>query len=137
MCRNSLLPTERTDFFVGGCLDPHGIRFNLEQGRKIAADVITRGVLDWWCTEGNLKYGEGATFGSLNDSFGYGFRPHAVDKDTKRKAVEDCRKHVKKVYSQYGSLLASFIMSIIINLIVRAVTELIIDWLFSYAGDKQ
>ena len=105
--------------------------------RKIAADVITRGVLDWWCTEGNLKYGEGATFGSLNDSFGYGFRPHAVDKDTKRKAAEDCRKHVKKVYSQYGSLLASFIMSIIINLIVRAVTELIIDWLFSYAGDKQ
>ena len=105
--------------------------------RKIAADFITQGVLDWWCTEGNLKYGEGATFGSADNSFGYGFKPHAVDDQTKQKAAEDCRKHVKKVYSQYGSLLASLIMSIIINLIVRAVTELIIDWLFSHAGDKQ
>ena len=72
MCRNSLLPTERTDFLVGGCLDPQAIGFNLEQGRKIAADggykVFELGALGDDCKV-HISHGESFFFGERDCFF--------------------------------------------------------------------
>lgn len=76
--------------------------------RAVAARQIAENAMDWWSS-----------------------KPHVYRQVDKEEALAACRASVKERYSQHGSILASLILSIVLNLIARAVTELIIDWLFS------
>jgi hypothetical protein len=84
------------------------------KGRRAeAAKVVTANVLDWWFT-----------------------KPELYRMEDKPVALAECRAYVKASHSRYGSWVASFILTILLNLVAKAVTELLIDWLFSSDPEK-